>query len=171
MNATDITTGGYTGSEMRTTNLAQAITTIESAFPGRVINHRQLLVNAVTDGKASGWAWFDSKVELMNEIMVYGSSAWGVSSIGNGFNVASSNGRLPLFTLRQDIANTRQTYWLRDVVSAAGFAGVGGDGGASGSGASWSLGVRPDFDATIKNRLLCRFVAKKGEEVLPYGKY
>lgn len=145
MNPTNTTDGGYTGSQMRTTNLASAISTIESIFAGHVITHRQLLVNAATTGKANGWAWFDAKVELMNEVMVYGSSAWGVSDIGNGYNVASSNGQLPLFALRHDIIHNRQNWWLRDVVSAAYFAYVSGHGVASSYYASHSSGVRPAF--------------------------
>lgn len=145
MNATNITTGGYVGSLMRTTNLASAISTIESAFAGHVITHRQLLTNATVDGKASGWSWYDAKVELMNEVMVYGSSAWGVSSIGNGFNVGSSNGQLPLFALRHDMMHNRQNWWLRDVVSATTFASVSGYGIATNYDASYSLGVRPAF--------------------------
>ena len=146
MNATNITTGGYVGSLMRTVNLAAAITTIETAFgAANVLSHNQILVNATTDGKASGWAWTAGKVELMNEVMVYGTGAWGVSSFGNGHNVATSNGRLPLFNFRQDLVNTRQSYWLRDVVSATDFAGVSGSGVAGIYGASGSVGVRPAF--------------------------
>ena len=145
MNPTNTTDGGYTGSQMRTTNLASAISTIESIFAGHVITHRQLLVNAATTGKANGWAWFDAKVELMNEVMVYGSSAWGVSDIGNGYNVASSNGQLPLFALRHDLMHNRQSWWLRDVVSATHFAYVNGIGLASLNYASNSSGVRPAF--------------------------
>lgn len=145
MNSTNITTGAYANSLMRTTNLASAIATIDSAFPGHVITHRQLLTNATNVGKASGWAWYDAKVEIMNEVMVYGSSAWGVSDLGNGFNIGSSNGQLPLFALRHDMMHNRQNWWLRDVVSAAYFAVVGNGGAASGSVASDSFGVRPAF--------------------------
>ena len=145
MNATNTTVGGYTGSEMRTTNLSTAITTINNAFPGRVVTHRQLLVNAAASGVASGWAWTNASVELMNEVMVYGTGAWGVSIIGNGYNVASSNGRLPLFSFRQDLVNTRQSYWLRDVVSATSFAIVFSTGYTLATNASTSFGVRPAF--------------------------
>jgi len=145
MNGTNITTGGYVGSEMRTTNLAQAITTIEAAFPARVITNRQILTNATLDGKASGWSWYDSKVELMNEVMVYGSVAWGEATYNSGYNVGSSHGRLPLFALRQDMVNTRQTYWLRDVISAAHFAIAASHGTAVNNNASTAFGVRPAF--------------------------
>ena len=145
MNETNTTVGGYTGSEMRTTNLSTAITTINNAFPGRVVTHRQLLVNAAASGVASGWAWTNASVELMNEVMVYGTGAWGVSSTGNGHNVGSSNGKLPLFVFRQDLVNNRQGYWLRDVVSATTFALVSSNGLTSNGVASFVFGVRPAF--------------------------
>ena len=145
MNPTDDTTGGYALSEMRTTNLATSTATIESAFSGHVITHRQILTNAVTAGKASGWAWFDCEVELMSEVMLYGSVAWGEATYNSGYNVGSTNGQLPLFTLRHDLINTRQSYWLRDVVSAANFAFATGSGRAGYSASGNSGGVRPVF--------------------------
>ena len=145
MNPTNDTTGGYALSEMRTTNLATATATIESAFSGHVITHRQILTNATTPGKASGWAWFDCKVELMSEVMLYGSVAWGEATYNSGYNVGSTNGQLPLFTLRHDLINTRQSYWLRDVVSATGFAYASDGGHASLRSSSGSCGVRPAF--------------------------
>ena len=147
MNATNITTGGYTGSVMRTTNLATAKTTIKTAFNGHVVNHRQLLANAVNaSGQASAWAWFDSEVELMNEVMVYGSVAFGSSSIGaSGYNVASSHGVLPLFAIRHDLINIRENYWLRDVSTASAFAVMNNSGRANASDASNPFGVRPAF--------------------------
>jgi len=145
MNAANVTTGGYAGSEMRTINLDQAITTIETAFPARVITHRQILTNATTGGKASGWAWRSSKAELMNEVMLYGSVAWGEATFNSGFNTGAGNGRLPLFAHRQDMVNTRRSYWLRDVVSASNFAYVNNTGYAHYYNASGALGVRPAF--------------------------
>lgn len=146
MNATNITTGGYTGSVMRTTNLATAKTTIKTAFNGHVVNHRQLLVNAVTGiGQASGWAWFYCEVELMNEVMVYGSTAWGVAAYNSGYNVASSHGVLPLFAIRHDLVDNLENYWLRDVCTAASFTFVNNNGIAGNYNASGSYGVRPAF--------------------------
>jgi hypothetical protein len=149
MEATNITTNGYVGSEMRVTTLPTATTGViavcKAAFPGKVIQHRQLLCNASSGGLASGWAWTDCEVELMNEAMVYGTVAWGVGGGTSGYNVASSNGRLPLFALRHDLMHIRASYWLRDVVSATTFAIVHSYGAASGNNASSSLGVRPAF--------------------------
>ena len=146
MNDTDITTGGYVGSKMYTTGLGQAKTTIKNAFSGHVLKHEKILSNAVADGKASGWAWFDSEVDLMNEVMVYGSVAWGESAIGgSGYNIGEGMSQLPLFTLRPDMISNRQYFWLRDVVSASAFAFVSNGGFASSRSASDALGVRPAF--------------------------
>jgi hypothetical protein len=144
MNDTNITTGGYTGSKMYTAGLEQAKSTIRSIFGTHLIKHRRYLCNAVIDGKASAGAWIDSEVDLMNEIMVYGAMV-NSSGILGLYNVGVEKSQLPLFALNPRMINTRQSYWLRDVVSASNFALVYGDGSASGSGASFARGVRPAF--------------------------
>ena len=145
MNTSNVTTGGYTGSAMYKSNLAQAKTTIKAAFgSAHVLTKRELLTNAVNGNTPSGWAWFDSDVELMNEVQVYGSVAWGAHD-GNGYNVASGDGQFPLFMFDRTKLHNREDYWLRDVSSAPGFSVVS-DGGYAGSYvASLSRGVRPAF--------------------------
>lgn len=145
MNTSNVTTGGYTGSAMYKSNLAQAKTTIKAAFgSAHVLTKRELLTNAVNGNTPSGWAWFDSDVELMNEVQVYGSVAWGAHD-GNGYNVASGDGQFPLFMFDRTKLHNREDYWLRDVSSAPGFSLVSSGGSASATGASYSLGVRPAF--------------------------
>lgn len=145
MNTSNVTTGGYTGSAMYKSNLAQAKTTIKAAFgSAHVLTKRELLTNAVNGNTPSGWAWFDSDVELMNEVQAYGSVAWGAHD-GNGYNVASGDGQFPLFMFDRTKLHNREDYWLRDVASATFFSGVGGGGVASGFDASYSRGVRPAF--------------------------
>ena len=145
MNTSNVTTGGYTGSAMYKSNLAQAKTTIKAAFgSAHVLTKRELLTNAVNGNTPSGWAWFDSGVELMNEVQVYGSVAWGAHD-GNGYNVASGDGQFPLFMFDRTKLHNRENYWLRDVSSAANFSHVGGYGHAAYDGASLSYGVRPAF--------------------------
>lgn len=145
MNTSNVTTGGYTGSAMYKSNLAQAKTTIKAAFgSAHVLTKRELLTNAVNGNTPSGWAWFDSDVELMNEVQAYGSVAWGAHD-SNGYNVASGDGQFPLFMFDRTKLHNREDYWLRDVASAPGFSGVYGGGSANSSGASLSYGVRPAF--------------------------
>lgn len=149
MNDSNITTGGYVGSKMYTTNLAQFKTVIQNDFgSGHILNHRELLTNAVTDGKSSGWAWYDSTIELMNESMVYGHNAWGSH---HGYETGIDKSQLSLFKHKPDLivalndAGSRYWYWLRDVVSSSNFASVSYCGNAGSYGASFSAGVRPAF--------------------------
>ena len=149
MNTSNITTGGYYGSAMYTTNLAAFKTIIQNDFGiGHILSHKELLTNAVTDGKASGWAWYDSTIELMNESMVYGHNVWGSHP---GYETGIDKSQLSLFRLRPDLIPARDTsggrtwYWLRDVVSSSAFALVDYLGFATNYGASDSCGVRPAF--------------------------
>lgn len=147
MNETNITTGGYTGSLMYTENLDQAKTLAASAFGDLILTHREHLTNAVTDGHASAGAWFDSTLDLPNEIMMYGCHVY--AAMNNGtvipMNYTIGKTQLALFTVVPKLISNRATFWLRDVVSSADFARVGGHGGAGCRGASASGGVRPVF--------------------------
>lgn len=145
MNTSNVTTGGYTGSAMYKSNLAQAKTTIKAAFgSAHVLTKRELLTNAVNGNTPSGWAWFDSDVELMNEVQAYGSVVWGAHD-GNGYNVASGDGQFPLFMFDRTKLHNREDYWLRDVASATSFSRVNSIGDADIYYASYSFGVRPAF--------------------------
>lgn len=147
MNDTNITTGGYVGSKMYTEGLEQAKTTIKAAFSGHVLSHRVYLTNAVADGHPSAGAWCDSEVDLMNEQMVYGGAIF--MPIANGSTVYTNyrveKSQLPLFAHEPSRICNRNTWWLRDVVTASSFALVGSHGNASCDTASYSLGVRPAF--------------------------
>lgn len=145
MNTSNVTTGGYTGSAMYKSNLEQAKTTIKAAFgSAHVLTKRELLTNAVNGNTPSGWAWFNSDVELMNEVQAYGSVAWGAHD-GNGYNVASGDGQFPLFMFDRTKLHNREDYWLRDVASATNFSYVRYAGLALAYAASLSFGVRPAF--------------------------
>lgn len=148
MNTTNVTTGGYVGSAMYKSNLANAKTIVNAAFQGSVLTHREYLCNAVANGRPSGGAWFDSSIELPNEPMMYGHPHFSPTS--DGSTVPSiytiSKTQLALFMVcPRFIVNRSYNQWLRDVVSSAAFAVVGGDGGAGYNGASDSRGVRPVF--------------------------
>ena len=148
MNDTNITTGGYVGSKMYTVGLNQAKTTITNAFgASHVLKHRQYLCNAVTNGKPSGGSWYDSTVELMTEQNCYGGKVFGAGNDGSTIPALYTvdKSQYPLFAFRPDMISNRNWFWLRDVVSAAHFAFVGGGGDALSGGASGALGVRPAF--------------------------
>ena len=110
MNDTNITTGAYVGSKMYTEGLTQAKETINAAFgSAHILNHRQYLQNAVTDGYASGGSWYDSTVELMTEQNVYGCKIFGNvcngSALPNSYTIDKS--QYPLFAVRPDMISNR----------------------------------------------------------------
>ena len=145
MNDTNTTDGGYVGSKMYTEGLEQAKTAFKAAFGDMVLTHRDYLTNAVTDGHPSAGAWFDSEVELMNEIMVYGTHVY--AAMGNGSMVpdkyTTGKQQFAAPMLNPAILNRRIWFWLRDIVSSAVFADVGNGGYAGYNSASGSFGVRP----------------------------
>ncbi|MCI9083980.1 MAG: hypothetical protein HFI70_17430 [Lachnospiraceae bacterium] len=134
MNDTNITTGAYVGSKMYTEYLTPFKAVIQNDFEiSHIVQHKNLLANAVTNGYESAGGWFDSTIELMNEIMVYGGNIF--HNIQNGanlpYNYTIDKQQLSLFKLRTDLtvarndAGERYWYWLRDVASASNFAIVG----------------------------------------------
>ncbi len=148
MNTTNVTTGGYVGSAMYKSNLANAKTIVNAAFQGSVLTHREYLCNAVANGRPSGGAWFDSSIELPNEPMMYGHPHFSPTS--DGSTVPSiytiSKTQLALFMVcPRFIVNRSYNQWLRDVVSSASFAFVNDSGHTNCGNASNSRGVRPVF--------------------------
>lgn len=154
MNDTNITTGAYVGSKMYTEYLTPFKAVIQNDFEiSHIVQHKNLLANAVTNGYESAGGWFDSTIELMNEIMVYGGNIF--HNIQNGanlpYNYTIDKQQLSLFKLRTDLtvarndAGERYWYWLRDVALASSFANVSSRGTCNSSNASNSGGVRPAF--------------------------
>lgn len=163
MCATNDTTGGYVASEMWTTTIPKYVTAIQNAFgSGHILKHREMLSNAISAsapagggagwvGSSSGWAWYDTYVNLMNENMVYGGRVF-----GSAFDTGERTSQLALF--RHDPSariagyrnnrTDRKWYWLTAVASASRFARCNGYGDANSLDAAlsdaWS-GIRPFF--------------------------
>jgi hypothetical protein len=145
MNPTNTTEGGYVGSEMYISGLDQAKTKIHADFSGRVITHKRYLCDSVVDGEASLGGYFDSDVELMNEVMVYGCVISGRADPGWP-NIGIEKTQLPLFALRPDLINIGASWWLRDLMGVAGnFAIVDSNGLPQAASAQGTPGVRPVF--------------------------
>lgn len=144
-NTANTTAGGYTNSDMRTTNLAQATSIIEGGFgSAHVLSYRDILTTSVgtyqgVTNVANAWAWADCRIELMSEIMVYGTKIWGNGPYEGGIFCF----QLPLFRLNPRMIHIRANYWLRSVVSATSFAIVNSNGYAHYASASYVSGVRP----------------------------
>ena len=142
MNSSNTTIGGYVGSEMYTTNLADARTGITNAFSGHLYSVRRMFTTSVdAGGQANNWDLATSSVDLMSETMVYGAKVWANSAYEVGCDMVI----LPLFALDPTSRNIRSYWWLRSVASSAHFASVATSGIAYYGGASASVGVRPCF--------------------------
>jgi len=159
MNDSNVTTGAYVGSAMYTTNLAQAKTTINTAFgASHILNHREYLANAMSATEdptyESAGNWYDSTVELMNERMVYGADVFHNVEVNGAspFNYTIDKSQLALFALDPSRICNRAIWWLRCAVSAAGFARVDADGRAHKNATSAALGVRPAFGICKQNQ-------------------
>lgn len=148
MNSSNTTAGGYTGSAMYTANMATAKNKIISAFgSAHLLTYREYLVNTVANGRPSAAAWVDSQIELMTEQNVYGGKVFAPTSDGSSVPTVHTvdKSQYPLFAHDPHMISNRQTYWLRDVVSASGFASVYNTGAAVPYPAGSSTGVRPAF--------------------------
>lgn len=146
MNDANTTEGGYVGSKMYKSGLDQALAKIKVDFgEAHIVTYRNLLVNTVSNGAPSNWAWYSRQIDLMNEEMVYGTRAWSQAS-QNGFDTGTNKSQLAAFQHNHSlISSCRSWYWLRAVRSSSPFCAVGSYGDAGGSGASGSAGVRPCF--------------------------
>lgn len=150
MNDENTTEGGYIGSKMYTTYLANAKTMVNGAFgASHVLNHRELLVNAVSGGYPSGGVWAESTVELPNEIMMYGGYImFTPGSIGMNIPYRYTLGKTQLAAMKASsnlICPFKERQWLRDAVFTSSFADVGNAGIADAYPASATSGVRPVF--------------------------
>lgn len=151
MNDTAITTGGYYSSKMHggnnylvsgSSNLYQASEDIKSAFgSSHILTHSERLTNAVSGGKASGASWYNSSVDLMSELMVYGCTAWATSH----HEIGIDKGQLMLFKYDITKMNVRDNTWLRGIGANDAFTRIGMTGEAEVSVATASRGVRPCF--------------------------
>lgn len=104
-----------------------------------VLSYRALYPSTYSNGAATGWAWVDADVELMNEVEVYGCQVWGSSA----YEVGHSARQLDLFRMKPDFKYRRSNWWLRDVSSATWACLVNGDGAADCRDASGVVAVRP----------------------------
>ena len=158
MNLSNVTTGGYAGSEMHTTVLPAYENSLKELFGKYMIPVRALLTNTVNanvvsscfaglKGASSKWSWYSTYLCLMNSQMVTGCNTCQSSFYDTG----NRKTQLALFRQRPDLQHTvyandrskRYDYWLSDVASGARFASVGGGGGVGYGDASRSYAVRP----------------------------
>ena len=153
MNTSATTSGGYIGSQMYSTNMASAKSTINGIFGSSVLSHREYLINTVTSGYPSSGIWTDSMIDLMNELMLFGSHIYTPGCTGSitPKRYTNSATQLALFKVCPHFINwpagtgERIGFWLRDVVNATSFVRVSSYGAPQDTSASQSYGIRPVF--------------------------
>ena len=152
MNPTNTTEGGYAGSEMYKNVIPACATGIVNAFgSSHILTFRDGVTNSVDTSHISsgitqyvgtpGWwgEWVSVQCNLMSEKMVYGAPICAAGAMDN----TMATRQMSAFRLSERLINNRQWWWLRDVVSSAPFASVGGTGHAYATAASRVGGVRP----------------------------
>lgn len=141
MNDTKDTSTGYVGSTMRTTGLSQAKATINSAFGSHIYKHNIYLPSAYNGTNVTANVFEEVDIELMTEIMVYGTQI----TVGGKTNALSEKTQLPGMRLEtQYIGDAGTHMWLRDVVGDGYYACMwSAEPGVS--SATGELGVRPYF--------------------------
>ena len=133
MNSTNVTTGGYQGSEMWKTYIPMCVTAIKNAFgASRVLPWRTALSNVMNSDKLSmagdGWTgassmnwdtgWVTAEADLMSEAQVYGCGVFSSSYADYWMKKT----QFSLFRLNRTAMNIRADYWLSSVASGTGFA-------------------------------------------------
>ena len=143
MNDTDTTEGGYVNSKMRTVYLRRAEAIFKACFgEDHLLSHKEFLVNVSTDGMATGVAWIDSLVDLMDERMVYGAPIFDNGDVSGKQSVSYK--QFNLFRHCPAMISNRNFYWLRNMASATQFSRVYSDGRCQACAASTATGgVRP----------------------------
>lgn len=142
---------GYVGSEMYTSELHGVRTEVQSIFGDLLLTHREYLTNAHNDPGPTAGAWYDSTVEIPNEIMMYGShiANYSHNSGSNSFMIdrhTVNKTQLALFAVRPEfILADRRRQWLRDPVTSNMFAFIDDNGDASYTSMTNSRGIRPVF--------------------------
>lgn len=148
MNSTNTTAGGYMGSTMNMSGLAQAQDIIKNAFGvSHLMGRRIYLTTQVTNGIVSNGAWFNDSVTIMCEQMVFGGGIYSPASNGSTVpdNRFVEKSQLPLFQHDPSRICNRTTWWMRNVVTDSTFAIAADYGVSDYRYASSSIGVRPYF--------------------------
>lgn len=157
MNSTNITNGGFVGSDMWTNVIPIYNAAFGDVFGNHLLTHRTFLTNAIDStlssnagngftGCASGCVWTDTQLSLLSEIQVFGTNI----SSSSFFDDGCDNSQLPLFALDQSAkicSNSlgRKTYWLKNIASSSSFVSVLSNGASSYQYAANSRGIRPVF--------------------------
>lgn len=145
MNSSNVVTGGYVGTKMRTETLQTWLSYLKTAFGSHLLTPKCLYDNVCDGSSYSGAARYDGPLELMTEEQVYGARQQGITSHSGWCYPGVDYAQFPLFALDHSRICNRFAWWLRSVASSVSFALVDHSGVAANNGASLSRGVRPRF--------------------------
>ena len=134
MNPTNTTTGGYYNSDMHQIILPCYAKSIKAALNNHLLSHKTWLPTALSSA-----AWYDTELQLMNEVQLYGTM---IMSSGQ-YSVGIDNKILPVFNFINNVNYSRNGAWLRSIINSSNFARYGSDGNPGSFGASNALSVRP----------------------------
>lgn len=146
MNTSGTNSGGYPGSYMYTTGLTRAKTIINEAFPGIVLSHREIFAKST-----SAYEWYDSTVDLMNEVMVYGSVFFRAKYTEISQILTVDATQLALFRLNRELIMPEdepyRSTWLRDTNGSNTYSATNREYGmvTAWDAAHEDVGVRPVF--------------------------
>lgn len=157
------TENAYGGCDFRTgangnTGMEDITTIINNAFGSdHILNHREIFAKTRdTRGVESAWDWYDSKIELLSERMVFGSKMYEPTYMGySGGSMPAvttiDTTQLPLFFYAPQFIictssadNSRGGYWLRNVFGGS-FCIVDYNGRQTDGNPSSTTNVRPYF--------------------------
>ena len=155
MNASNTTEGGYLGSDLyhatnNITGLSVVRNLIRSAFPSMLLTHYEYFVNAVNeDGYPTAATWVESTIDLMNEIMIYGSyiCAAGVGDSSRMLGTVDKR-QLALFQLARSRDVSLSGIWLRDISSDKQFCTYTVGSALSRPATTDNVGIAPVFGIT-----------------------
>lgn len=149
MNDTDTTQGGYIGSQMASTKMAEVLDIVRGVFVNEhILIHREIFSNAVTDGIPTGVGWYGNTIALPNEVMLSGSYMVTMSSKGTTVSIRYTANLVQLALMKKYpkyINSGRESFWLRDVASDKNFAVMHYTRHLTALPASRENGVRPVF--------------------------
>lgn len=141
MNSTATAANGYGRSDMRSSKLNAAKSSINSAFPSAVVSHTEFFTTSIGSDDVVSQAWYPATVEIPSAVMLFGSTYYGYER-----HVVSTS-QLSLFAVDRTfmVPSTSVGTWLNNCASTTQFAYVTSESSAYYLDANTNSGVRPVF--------------------------
>lgn len=149
MNPTDTTEGGYYNSEMHQILLPCYLKSLSAALNNHLLTYYSRISTAIDPtflsmggagklGAASAWSYYNTKIRLMNEVQVYGTTVYSSSY----YDVGVENKQLAVFKYVNSVPDGT-VIWLSSVHTLDRFAIVNGSLSAQSSAPSYDARIKP----------------------------